>query len=57
MDDLAEFWPEETIAALLRRLVCQVCGCGVLEARLVRERPMRPREPKIIALRGRGVPH
>jgi hypothetical protein len=57
MDDLAEFWPEETIAALLRRLVCQVCGRGVLEARLVRERPMRPREPEIMALRGRDVPH
>jgi hypothetical protein len=57
MADLAEFWPEETVAGVLRRMACQVCGRGVLEARLVRERPMRPREPELIALRGRGVPH
>jgi hypothetical protein len=44
------------MAALLRRMVCQVCGGGVLEAQLIRERPMRPRGPEIIALRGRGVP-
>jgi hypothetical protein len=29
---------------------------GVVEARLIRERPMRLREPEIIPVRGRGVP-
>lgn len=28
----------------------------VMEARLIRERPLRPREPEVIPLRGRGVP-
>jgi hypothetical protein len=56
MADLAEFWPEETLAGLLRRMVCQACGDRVMKARLLRERPPRPREPEIIALRGRGVP-
>jgi hypothetical protein len=57
MADLVRFWPNEALASLLRRMVCQVCGCGVLEARLIRERPMRPREPDVVALCGRGVPH
>jgi hypothetical protein len=56
MADLARFWPEETIAGLLRRMACQVCGGSVKEARLIRQRPMRPREPEVIPLRGRGVP-
>jgi hypothetical protein len=55
MADLAEFWPGETLAGLLRRMVCQACGNGVMEARLLRERPLRPREPEIIAVRGRGI--
>jgi hypothetical protein len=55
MADLARFWPEETLSGLLRRMACQVCGGGVVEARLIRERPMQPREPEVIPVRGRGV--
>jgi hypothetical protein len=56
MADLARLWAEETVAGLLRRMVCQVCGGGVVEAQLIRQWPMRPREPEIIPVRGRGVP-
>jgi hypothetical protein len=56
MADLAQVWPDETLSGLLRRMACQVCRGGVTEAQLLRERPMRPRDPpEVIPLRGRGV--
>jgi hypothetical protein len=37
MADLARLWPEETVLGLLRRMACQVCRGGVMEAQLLRE--------------------